>query len=555
VVSGLERFRPRNLIKRTLQFLGRQRRSAHRQLLLSSGLFDPEWYLAQNPDVRRTEIDPAIHYLRHGGAEGRDPSPIFDTDWYYWRNPEVRQARANPVMHFLRTRRACYWHWDTSAARAAKVKGQSRCSSLLNIVFVNHGSFNNNSAGHIAGIANALADRGHNVIVCAKGNPQPIIEFSVPNFTMLSRGAVMGNPSLLSEVFANTFDEVPTLLHCWTARENVRTAAEAIIEKLNIPYFVHLEDNDDFIKRAELGLTGASAQHLQGHPSFGPSSLRARSFVSEAAGISIIVDALRQLVPAHIPVHALQPGLDRALFASSQLDRSDRRRICHMFNAPPDACIIPYTGNVHFANAQDMLQFYEAVQLLNRRGLNVHLVRTGSNHCPELDERFKELSQKHVTDLGLVDRLTLVQVFRLGDIFVQPGAPGEFNDYRLPSKLPDFLASGRPVILPATNVGLHLRDGVDCLLLHRGDAMEIADRVAALVRDKELAARLASNARQFAIRNFDWAISAAHLEEFYLATLNSARASRIGNNNTLVKREERSGLAQEQYPPTRLFSV
>jgi glycosyltransferase involved in cell wall biosynthesis len=110
-------------------------------------------------------------------------------------------------------------------------------------------------------------------------------------------------------------------------------------------------------------------------------------------------------------------------------------------------------------------------------------------------------------------------VFRLGDVFVQPGGPGEFNDYRLPSKLPDFLASGRPVILPATNVGLHLRHGVDCLLLYRADAIEIADHVATLIKDKKLATRLASNARQFAINNFSWEVSAARLEEFYLATL------------------------------------
>jgi glycosyltransferase involved in cell wall biosynthesis len=457
---------------------------------------------------------------------------MFDTDWYCWRYPEARQARINPLLHFLRTRRACDWHWDTSAGRPANVKEQNRCSSPLNIVFVNHGSFNNNSAGHIAGIANALVERGHNVLVCARGNPQGITEFGIPNFAMLSRGALTSNPNLIREVFPNNFDHVPTLLHCWTARENVRTAAAAAIKKLNIPYFVHLEDNDDLIRRMELDraravISCAYAQDCQGSPSFLSDPLRARSFVSEAAGATIIVEALRRLAPSHIPVHLFQPGLDRALLTISQLDRSDRHRLCHMFNIPVDACIVPYTGNVHRANAEEMLEMYEAVQVLNRRGLKVHLVRTGSNHCPELDDRFEELSQKHVTDLGLVDRLTLLQVFRLGDIFVQPGAPGEFNDYRLPSKLPDFLASGRPVILPATNVGLRLRDGVECLLLYRGDAVEIADRVAAVIRDKELAARLASNARQFAIQNFSWEMSAARLEEFYLATLANCSETRF----------------------------
>src|SRR5215470_15494290 len=38
----------------------------------SSGLFDAEWYLAQNPDVAAAGINPLVHYLRHGAAEGRD---------------------------------------------------------------------------------------------------------------------------------------------------------------------------------------------------------------------------------------------------------------------------------------------------------------------------------------------------------------------------------------------------------------------------------------------------------------------------------------------------
>jgi glycosyltransferase involved in cell wall biosynthesis len=36
---------------------------------------DPDWYLQQNPDVREAGMDPSVHYLRHGKAEGRRPFP------------------------------------------------------------------------------------------------------------------------------------------------------------------------------------------------------------------------------------------------------------------------------------------------------------------------------------------------------------------------------------------------------------------------------------------------------------------------------------------------
>ncbi len=53
----------------------------------------------------------------------------------------------------------------------------------------------------------------------------------------------------------------------------------------------------------------------------------------------------------------------------------------------------------------------------------------------------------------------------LADAFVQPGAPDEFNRYRLPSKLPEFLAMGRPVILPRCNIGNELSDRENAMLL------------------------------------------------------------------------------------------
>jgi hypothetical protein len=41
--------------------------------LMRAGLFDPGWYLENNPDVKKAGMDPAQHYLRHGLREGRAP--------------------------------------------------------------------------------------------------------------------------------------------------------------------------------------------------------------------------------------------------------------------------------------------------------------------------------------------------------------------------------------------------------------------------------------------------------------------------------------------------
>lgn len=51
------------------------RRRARR--LRQSGLVDPAWYLARNPDVAEAGMDPVLHYLHHGAEEGRAPNPAL----------------------------------------------------------------------------------------------------------------------------------------------------------------------------------------------------------------------------------------------------------------------------------------------------------------------------------------------------------------------------------------------------------------------------------------------------------------------------------------------
>jgi hypothetical protein len=46
-------------------------------------------------------MNPLVHYLQYGAAEGRDPHPLFDTDWYLANNPDVSWARLNPLSHYL----------------------------------------------------------------------------------------------------------------------------------------------------------------------------------------------------------------------------------------------------------------------------------------------------------------------------------------------------------------------------------------------------------------------------------------------------------------------
>ena len=72
----------------------------HLEAIRKSLFFNSAYYLETNPDVRAAGMDPAFHYLVHGGREGRDPGPFFSTKAYLAQYPDVAEAGLNPLLHY-----------------------------------------------------------------------------------------------------------------------------------------------------------------------------------------------------------------------------------------------------------------------------------------------------------------------------------------------------------------------------------------------------------------------------------------------------------------------
>lgn len=72
----------------------------YRSILLSSGLFDTEFYAAQ----AGIESDPprcVRHYLQHGAAAGLSPNRLFDGAAYLALHPDVAASGLDPFLHFI----------------------------------------------------------------------------------------------------------------------------------------------------------------------------------------------------------------------------------------------------------------------------------------------------------------------------------------------------------------------------------------------------------------------------------------------------------------------
>ena len=90
----------------------------------------------------------------------------------------------------------------------------------------------------------------------------------------------------------------------------------------------------------------------------------------------------------------------------------------------------------------------------------------------------------------------------LADVFVQPGKIDPFEDLRLPGKVPEFLAMGRPVLMPDVNISHLFKDGVDAVFLRTGSAEEIALKCIDLFSDPQQAGRIGRAGRLLAEKYF-----------------------------------------------------
>ncbi len=389
------------------------------------------------------------------------------------------------------------------------------------ILFVYFGPFTVNSAIQGFHFGNELADLGWDVTLAGVGNPATIRKVGEPRFRTITHHDVAG----VTERWRR--DPQPAIVFAWTPRENVRRTTEAIVRPLGLPYVVHLEDNEEYLLSTKVGLTMDEMRRLtmaeqdrlapaeQIHPT------HSQTFMAAADGVTVITEELNEFNRAGRPHQVARPGIDTERFRPDLEPARTREAL----GIDPDEFVIVYHGTVHFANQHEMLSLYLSIKLLRRAGRRVRLVRLGETELGGVDPLAFGAMRDGVTELGSVEWRDIPAYLALADAYVQPGASNDFNRYRLPSKLPEFLAMGRPVILPNCNIGQDLTDGENALLLNEGNALEIAAKVERLLDDRGLRDRLAEGARRFALEELSWEDNSVSLARFLRSLIDERAAS------------------------------
>jgi glycosyltransferase involved in cell wall biosynthesis len=381
----------------------------------------------------------------------------------------------------------------------------------LHIYYINYLKFEGSSGIHIHFLANELVKMGVKCTVCLPHSADSVQTCG----DVLYRSVTFRELKKQVSRFPQAFAEQGAIFHAWTPREVVRRFCSKVVSRLKRPYFLHLEDNEEVIFESHLGRTLEQAAKLSWlrkvllprafiHPD------HYQSFLAGAAGVTCIMESLEAFTPPQVPTLTFWPACEELFFAlAPEPDQAVRREL----GIEPDAIVMTYTGNVHRANIAEVSTLYEAVKVLNDSGHCTVLIRCGSDHG-ELSEQ-AQAATPFVRALGNVVPANLDKYIAAADILVQPGCDDKFNRFRFPSKLPMYLASGRPVVLPDSNIGKQMRGGENCVLLHSGDTAELVAQLKRLIEKPVMAAQIGAAGRTFAQENFNWRKSAESVLAFY----------------------------------------
>ena len=173
----------------------------------------------------------------------------------------------------------------------------------------------------------------------------------------------------------------------------------------------------------------------------------------------------------------------------------------------PGRDILCYAGYLdHPGEVDGLLDAFGAVAArFPQWGLRI----IGGSRDPQAMDRFRARAAdlglgERVEFTGRVERAELPRLLGEATAFALPRASGLFSTAGFPTKLGEYLATAKPVVVTATgDIPLYLRDGVDAYLVPPDDTPAFAARLAEVFADPSAAREVGARGRETARREFE----------------------------------------------------
>lgn len=413
----------------------------------------------------------------------------------------------------------------------------------MRVAIVSYMGFDGPGVMHAHHFANQLAGRGHEVLMLLHGDPATArLMVDPPAYEVVPVSFRRGALARRTRRAVERFD--PEIVHLWTPRHlPVRTGGEAWMAS-DARLVVHYEDDERFI-----------LDHFAGHRFCDDdlalydllrSGRRDPDRVAElAAGIdrdfvrltleepeswnwlhpllSPVVERLADGATAiseeyarHLradgdrPVHLLYPGVDRRRFHPREKPGDLVREL-----ELEGRTVLLYSGAI--ADIHDFPDLLEALPAVVERHPEVVLAQIGANRIPEVTARLVEAGglEDHVRFVGQVPHRRMADHLALGDLFLGHLRHDRFNAHRLPSKLPEYMAMGRPIAVADHGFGRVLTDSGHAFAIADGGPAEIADAVRRALGERQRWPEMGRGLERLAAELFDWGRNSEALASFY----------------------------------------
>lgn len=422
----------------------------------------------------------------------------------------------------------------------------------MRIAIVSYMGYDGPGVMHAHYFANHLVAAGHEVLFLLNGRRDTVeLMADPPRYSLLE---VSFRQGILDSGTRRKIEEfVPDIVHTWTPRHlPARVGIEVAVEH-GARLVIHYEDDEEFILRHFGGnnrfadddvelfrlfvdeeLDAGRLEEITGeldddflrltaldppswawvHPIVSAVAMRfsdASTVISPAYG-----DYLRGLHGAR-PTHVLYPGVDHARFAP-ELQGSQLAKELGLQGRK----VFLYSGAI--ADIHDFTALMEALPSVTRDHPEIVLVQVGRNDIRDVTDRLVDEHgiEDHVVFTGRVPHHRMPEYLALADVFLAPVRADDFNAHRLPSKIPEYMAVGRPMLIADHGFGRELEQGSEVEKVESESPQEIGDAMRRLLDASSRWPEMGERLRKKSQRLFDWGDNTAGLVDFYEQVLRTA---------------------------------
>ena len=411
----------------------------------------------------------------------------------------------------------------------------------MRITYVGYGDFYRYAGmKQLYHFAQGVCRQGHSAQILIAGSVETVHGMHGPSLAEIVELRFSG-PLLSRAVGRRVKKFQPDIIHVWTPRHIPALASWHLHKQTGATVILDHEDDERYLAKIylksqsnryhgliELGVRPMRQVKRCVLPWLSP--LSSDGSARRMAQDNLSSSLLRPLVAAHTaispalvahvqrgwpgaPVYLLFPGANLALFSPQVNGNAVRQK----YGLEPEQLLLMYTGTLSLGIVDYFLKMLQSVVATIP---NAFLVLVGNDEYQRDAQAIIDQTglRKHIALTGLISHAEVPEYLAAADVLLQhPIDIG--NDLRLPAKLPEYLAMGKPVVTYSQGIGSIFDHGVNAMILASDDPEEMSRLVLVLLQDAALSNRLRQGSRALVERMFDWKSNCATLINIYERTL------------------------------------